>query len=451
MSWRGSTVAADGTHHVVDGQPLYAGRFDGVLAFREPGLAPVHVDGVAWHIQADGAPAYAGRFVKSFGFYEGRAAVEAADGWQHILPDGTDLGPERYAWCGNFQGGRCAVRDRDGHYLHLRPDGSPAYSSRWRYAGDFRDGHGVVQAMDGRSTHIDCDGRPAHGRWFLDLDVFHKGFACARDESGWMHMDTSGRPVYLRRFARVEPFYNGQARVEQGDGRRLVIDERGATVVELRAVDFDAILPAHRPVVIFLRHAERPPLPAGANGDELALTDGGRRAAHALGAILGRRISSVTTSPVRRCRETAVAIMTGAGLALEVAVDRLLGAPGAFVADAEVAWENWQRLGNDGVIEHLARSDQLLPGMVAPAAAVGRLIDLVQRQLNEGAGLHVLVTHDAVLAPFVSRLLGPGQVVWPDYLATALLWREGGRLRLWSDGRSCAIDLGPPGAATRFE
>jgi SAM-dependent methyltransferase len=214
--------------------PLYKARFDEVLAFHAPGLAPVRRGEEAWHIDGHGAPAYARRFRRTFGFYEERAAVACADGWHHVLPDGTDLYPERYAWCGNYQGRRCAVRDGEGRYCHLDPTGRPAYAARWRYAGDYRDGIAVAQAADGRSTHVNADGELLHGRWFLDLDVFHKGFARARGEQGWMHVDLCGQPVYARRFAMVEPFYNGQARVERFDGALEVIDEEGQTVAELR-------------------------------------------------------------------------------------------------------------------------------------------------------------------------------------------------------------------------
>jgi hypothetical protein len=162
------------------------------------------------------------------------AAVVGAGGWHHITPEGQDAYVERYAWCGNFQGGRCTVRESSGTYLHITADGPPAYVERWRYAGDHRDGIAVVQAADGRSSHIDRDGRVLHGRWFVDLDVFHKGFARARDEDGWTHIDRSGRPAYARRFAAVEPFYNGQARVERFDGALEVIDESGVTIIELR-------------------------------------------------------------------------------------------------------------------------------------------------------------------------------------------------------------------------
>ena len=234
MTWRSTTVSPSGTHHVEGGVPLYAERFDEVLKFHEPGLAAVRRDGQAWHIGDDGEPAYDRRFDRTFGFYEGLAAAAASDGWRHVRPDGTDLCGERYAWCGNFQEGRCAVREPGGAYLHLTAEGVAAYDGRWRYAGDFRNGTAVVQLDDGRSTHIDLHGALTHGSWFLDLDVFHKGCARARDEDGWTHVDASGRPLYRRRFAAVEPFYNGQARVERSDGGLEVIDGTGASVLELR-------------------------------------------------------------------------------------------------------------------------------------------------------------------------------------------------------------------------
>ena len=236
--------APDHTHHLIDSKPAYSRRFDEVLAFHPPGLAPVRLGDAAWHIHQDGSDAYARRFARTFGFYEGLASVVSHDGWHHIDAGGGDRHPHRYDWCGNFQGGLCAVRERDGGYLHITRDGGAAYGRRWRYAGDFREGSGVVQGDDGRSTHIRCDGSLLHGCWFVDLDVFHKGFARARDKAGWTHVTAEGMPAYSRRFAAVEPFYNGQARVERLDGGVEIIGEDGGGIVELRAArhtDFHAL------------------------------------------------------------------------------------------------------------------------------------------------------------------------------------------------------------------
>lgn len=235
MSWRSLQVSSCGTHHLDEhGRPAYAERFDEVLKFHDPGLAPVLLRDRAWHVWSDGSAAYDRQFMRTFGYYEGLAAVMAQDGWHHITPDGSDVYARRHAWCGNFQQGRCAVRGSDGMYFHITPRGEDAYPARWRYAGDYRDGIAVVQADDGHSSHIRLDGSLMHGKWFVDLDVFHKGFARARDEGGWTHVDLQGQPAYTRRFHAVEPFYNGQARVERFDGALEVIDETGAGLVVLR-------------------------------------------------------------------------------------------------------------------------------------------------------------------------------------------------------------------------
>ena len=231
--WHDTVVAPDKTHHLRSGRPLYDHRFDEVLKFHSPGLAPVRCGEQAWHIAVTGQPAYARRFRRTFGYYETLAAAVGDGGWRHIHHDGSDAYRERYAWCGNFQGGRCPVRSEDGGYFHIDTNGRAVYTARWRYCGDYRDDIAVVQREDGCSTHIDQQGRFLHTAWLLDLDVFHKGYARARDEHGWMHLDEHGRSIYSRRFAMVEPFYNGQARVETLEGALEIISEDGVTLLQL--------------------------------------------------------------------------------------------------------------------------------------------------------------------------------------------------------------------------
>ena len=232
--WNTSRVALDGTHHLTSaGQPMYETRFAEVLKFHPPGFAPVCDDSGAYHITPDGRQAYQTRYQRTFGFYGGRAAVHSSNGWFHILPNGAPLYQKCYLWCGNFQEALCAVRDRGNRYFHIADDGTPAYQERYRYAGDFKDGFAVVQRDDGKHSHVDPQGRLLHSTWFLDLDVFHKNHARARDSKGWHHIDKSGAALYQARFDNVEPFYNGQARVRGLDGSLSVIDEYGRTVLEL--------------------------------------------------------------------------------------------------------------------------------------------------------------------------------------------------------------------------
>lgn len=228
MSWRRASIALEGSHHVVDGRPMYQSRFLQVQKFHDPGLAPVVSAEGAFHIREDGEAAYPARFAQAWGFYQNRAAVEDLQGWCHIDPLGEPITRDRFAWCGNFQEGRCVARAFDGGYLHVQESGRPAYLEKYLYAGDYKDGAAVVRCpASGLCTHIDLDGRILHGQWFIDLDVFHKGLARAKDRSGWFHVDRAGRAASAQRYAEVEPFYNGLARVLTHAGEYQVVDQHG--------------------------------------------------------------------------------------------------------------------------------------------------------------------------------------------------------------------------------
>lgn len=232
--WQKLEVSSDLTHHTIDKKPAYSSRFLSVLKFHAPGLAPVRDHSGAFHILTGGESAYPYRFVKTFGFYEGLAAVETPLGWHHIDFSGQAKYTERYAWCGNFQQGYCPVRDFNSSFYHVNQQGLKAYPEAYRYVGDFRDGLAVVQNQDGLHTHIDFRGHAQHGKWFLDLDVYHKGFAKAKDQNGWFHIDFCGSPIYEERYKSIEPFYNGIARVETHQGAILLIGEKGETIQILR-------------------------------------------------------------------------------------------------------------------------------------------------------------------------------------------------------------------------
>ncbi|MBK1672992.1 methyltransferase [Ectothiorhodospira shaposhnikovii] len=452
MSWRDLLPSGCGTHHVhITGGSAYDERFDGVLKFHAPGLAPVHRAGQAWHIREDGSPAYQRRFARTFGYYEGLAAVASADGWHHIAPDGEDVYPDRYAWCGNFQQGRSSVRSDDGTYHHINLDGSAAYRERWRYVGDYRDGVAVVQAVDGYSTHIDFDGRRIHGGWFVDLDVFHKGFARARDEDGWMHVDVRGRPAYRQRFLSVEPFYNGQARVERFDGALIVIDETGVTVADLRPPRRSEFAALSEDMVGFwrtqsiaaaVRLGVVKSLPA--NEDEIAercglTNDGARRLLRALGE-LGVAVRGVENWSLTPRGEFLLADhpMTLADAALEYAgafTDMWKRLPEALRRGSDwaapdvfedVARDDDRRAGHHRMLKSYARQDY---------AEVCRALELRgdERIVDAGGGLGVLgqLILEAHPLSQVTVLERPEVVTMGRSSIPGLCWRSGNLFAPW--------------------
>ncbi len=232
--WQELKISSDQTHHLIDQQPAYPARFISVLKFHDPGLAPVTDESGAFHADTEGKPAYSHRFLRTFGFYEFRAAVQSVSGWSHIHIDGSELYRDRFSWCGNFQQSHCVVKDFQGHFFHINLEGKRAYLHSFKYVGDFRDGYAVAQNEEGYHSHIDFNGNLLHGKWFSDLDVYHKGFARAKDGKGWFHIDPQGNPIYAQRYKNVEPFYNGRARVETTLGALHQITEDGEKIHTLR-------------------------------------------------------------------------------------------------------------------------------------------------------------------------------------------------------------------------
>jgi broad specificity phosphatase PhoE len=201
----------------------------------------------------------------------------------------------------------------------------------------------------------------------------------------------------------------------------------------LPAANLSVPVPLDRPVALLLRHAERPALPEKAPGDEVPITEAGRQRSRTLGAELAAHLRGLSTSPIRRCVETAEALLHGAGASLEIRRDRMLGDPGAFVVDARLAWETWLQVGTEAVFQALLHGEHVLPGFAVPARAARQLAHhVVQALVGREPGLHLFVSHDVVIGPLVARLLRlvPGDAAMPAFLGGAALWAEGERLVL---------------------
>ncbi|NKC13741.1 MAG: histidine phosphatase family protein [Gammaproteobacteria bacterium] len=187
---------------------------------------------------------------------------------------------------------------------------------------------------------------------------------------------------------------------------------------------------ANRALVVLLRHAQRPPLPEGETGNALPLTERGREQAFAFGRDLAGPVCTLRSSPLSRCVQTAEALRSGAGIDVAIKKDEVLGDPGVYVLDAELARGNWRRLGRHGVLAHLVARSDPLPGMADPEFATRRLIEHMLTVANGRAGWHFFISHDALVAPLAARVLGralpPEQ--YPDFLDGVTLWHEQGSL-----------------------
>ena len=233
--WKQTRPNKAGTHHCMrDGKSIYAQRYAAVLPFHPPGLAPVF-DGKVWFfILPNGTRAFELEFTRAFGFYNGLAAVEVDEDCFHIKTDGTRAYSKNWAWSGNFQEHRCTVRDKQGRYYHIRGNGEILNPREITYCGDFREGAAVIRSADGLCRHIDLEGEYLHTQSFQDLDVYHKGYARAKDLRGWHFIDRLGNDSSDgQRFSEIEPFYNGQSLVKTTNGRIQVINEKGIEMARI--------------------------------------------------------------------------------------------------------------------------------------------------------------------------------------------------------------------------
>lgn len=190
--------------------------------------------------------------------------------------------------------------------------------------------------------------------------------------------------------------------------------------------------PTDRPVVLLLRHSVRGPLPSGDTGYDIPITETGRRLGRDLGRALAGRLKTLHSSPLARCVQTAEVMREGAGGALPIVPDRLLGDPGAYVVDGRRAWRNWESRGHAGVMAHVVSACEPLPGMAHPDAAARFLVQHMLAVASDRPGVHVFVTHDSLVTATAARMLqtplGPDD--WPWYLEGALIWRAHDCLRV---------------------
>ncbi len=183
-------------------------------------------------------------------------------------------------------------------------------------------------------------------------------------------------------------------------------------------------VPEEYPVALLLRHSIREDFGTGDIGNNTPITDDGKAIAFELGRFLGERLRSLHSSPLLRCVQTAQALREGAGYYLDISEHRFLGDPGIFVLDGALAWSNWEAMGNEGVMRHLASENYALPGMADPETASQELVRNMLSLMDRSPGVHVFVTHDTILGPVAARFLRQADKApkGPLFLEGALFW-----------------------------
>ena len=194
-------------------------------------------------------------------------------------------------------------------------------------------------------------------------------------------------------------------------------------------------VPEGSAAALVIRHGEREDIPPGTFGNDVPLTDRGWQDAYRLGKRLSHQPAGIVrTSPLPRCVQTAEAIIAGSGWTADAIPDTLLGDPGPFVANAELAGRFILDNGIPAVVAQQLSATDPPDGMRSTSAGVQLVLNSVADALCAQSRTSVFVTHDVVLAVLVGTLYGRpiDDFRWPGYLDALLLWADSDRLRfLW--------------------
>ncbi|RMG10991.1 MAG: radical SAM protein [Deltaproteobacteria bacterium] len=186
-----------------------------------------------------------------------------------------------------------------------------------------------------------------------------------------------------------------------------------------------ALLGSRRGWTLVVRHAEREHFQHGTFGNDVSLTPHGRRQAFDLGKRLRGRLAGVTSSPLPRCTETARLVSAGAGQDAEPSTDRLLGDPGPFIEDADLASRAFHAMPLKELVNRFLNPDTTPEGMRPADAGCADLLALARAVLPRPGEVHLMITHDIILAPLLALIAGERNADhhWPDFLdGVALAW-----------------------------
>lgn len=199
------------------------------------------------------------------------------------------------------------------------------------------------------------------------------------------------------------------------------------------------------PVAVVFRHSIRGPIPLDPERRDVPLKPEGEALSRELGSRCELEPNRTVTSPMLRCRATAEHLFSamptspraGRERVREATPTRMLGAPGAFVRDADLAWQDYVAWKKQELVRKLFVAPEQLRGYYPQAVGVQRLADeLLPERADKGAGLTFAFSHDILMSATLSWLAErPWQDSdWPDFHEGFALWRARGQLCAWYRG-----------------
>ena len=191
------------------------------------------------------------------------------------------------------------------------------------------------------------------------------------------------------------------------------------------------IVPRDHPVALVTRHSTRFPIVPNSQGVNIQLTPKGIRLAEEFGHMVPIPIQRVISSPINRCIQTGVHMLRGAKVDIDISIEPLLGEPGAYVTDIELA-KDWFLYKTGLEMVNAQLQETAIPGTRSVKTGTRLLLKQLMKQLV-APGLVVAVTHDSVMSCTLFTLLGVDYIdekEWPRMMEGFCLWWEHDHLAL---------------------
>ena len=152
-------------------------------------------------------------------------------------------------------------------------------------------------------------------------------------------------------------------------------------------------------IALIIRHAERETINNNEFGNDVSITNNGKKEAELLGCTLAScNVNRIYTSPIRRCVQTALSIQKGMGRDVDIVLTNQLGDPGFHIQEAKIAGETYIR---DGIekIYHDFLTGNTPNGWASAESLRTTALGYIKSKTAE-KGLTLFITHDCLIAHF---------------------------------------------------
>lgn len=164
------------------------------------------------------------------------------------------------------------------------------------------------------------------------------------------------------------------------------------------------------PQVILLRHAEKSELLSEQSDFERNITEHGKNTTLALAnhlAAAPKKIDLIKSSKVVRCRQTAEIFQQALQIS-SLNFSNRLGNPGAYVKDDRLAAQHFRKRSEEYSVANIVAKlwrGEALEGFHTIKEGTQILLQEIQRDLQTSSDTVLYISHDAILAPFISYFL----------------------------------------------